>query len=79
MTELCKKYGVAKLSVFGSELRETYSEKSDMDFVVEFGPSGGFTGSAQFFGFAHELELLYHRRIDLVERSGIKNPYFKES
>jgi len=79
LSKLCKKYGVVRLSVFGSALREDFSEKSDLDFVVEFGPSNGFTASRQFFGFAEELEALYGRKVDLVERKGIKNPYFKES
>jgi hypothetical protein len=79
LTALCKKYAVIRLSVFGSALRDDFSEASDIDFVVEFGQTEQFSASKQYFGFAHELEVLYGRPVDLVERNGIKNPYFKES
>ena len=74
LSELCKKDGVAKLSVFGSALREDFSETSDLDVAVELGPSNGLTASGQFFGFAYEVELLYRLKVDLVERRGIKKP-----
>ncbi len=32
----CKQYHVAKLSLFGSVLREDFTDKSDVDFLVEF-------------------------------------------
>lgn len=76
---LCRKYSVLSLSVFGSALREDFPEASDIDFVVEFGSTEAFSASKQFFGFARELEELYGRAVDLIERKGIKNPYFKES
>ena len=78
LTELCIKYGVERLGVFGSALREDFSETSDIDFVVDFGPPNDLSISVQYFGFADQLEALYGRRVDLVERKGIRNPYFKE-
>jgi uncharacterized protein len=77
--ELCKKYSVTSLSVFGSALREDFNETSDIDFLVDFGPTATFSPSSQFFGLLFELQDLYGRKVDLVERSGIKNPYFKQS
>ena len=50
-----------------------------MDFVVEFGPTERYSPAKQYFGFVEQLEILYGRQVDLVERNGIKNPYFKES
>ena len=79
LVELCHKYSVTRLSAFGSVLREDFGEKSDIDFVVEFGPSEQFSASKQYFGFVTELEYLYGRSVDLVERGGLRNPYFKES
>ncbi len=35
--ELCRRYGVTKLDVFGSATREDFDEaRSDVDFLVEF-------------------------------------------
>ena len=70
---------VVRLTVFGSGLRDDFSEKCDRAFVVVFGPSRGFTESRQFFGFAEEFEALSGRKVDLVDRKGIKIPYFKKS
>ena len=37
LIELCKKYGVAELDVFGSAAAEDFDEQSsDIDFLVEF-------------------------------------------
>lgn len=40
---------------------------------------GELSASKQYFGFMSELEDLYGRRVDLVERQGVRNPYFKAS
>lgn len=76
---LCLKYSVIRLSVFGSVLREDFSSSSDLDFVVEFSHSETFTPSEQFFDFLEDLENLYGRKVDLVERTAIKNPFFMRS
>ncbi len=31
----------------------------------------------RYFGLLEDLELLFHRRIDLVEAGAIRNPYFR--
>jgi predicted nucleotidyltransferase len=40
LAALCNKYGVAKLSLFGSVLRDDYDpDRSDIDVLVEFQPN----------------------------------------
>ena len=74
---LCSKHHVARLELFGSAADGTFHEKSsDLDFLVEFRaghPNGLFH---QFFDFQADLETLLGRKVDLVERSAMKNPYF---
>ena len=36
ITTLCRKHGVKNLYVFGSVLTTSFSDKSDVDFLVEF-------------------------------------------
>ena len=43
ISELCRRYGIRKLSFFGSVLREDFRADSDVDVLVEFRP-GARTG-----------------------------------
>ncbi len=36
LSAFCQHYYIAKLSLFGSVLREDFTDKSDVDFLVEF-------------------------------------------
>ena len=78
---LCRKYNVQQLSLFGSATRDDFDDaRSDLDFVVTFGPPPSeMRLAAQYFDFADELEALFGRRVDLLERSAIKNTYIKKA
>ena len=38
LADLCKKYHIRKLSIFGSVLRDDFNTNSDIDILVEFEP-----------------------------------------
>lgn len=79
---LCKKYKVAKLWVFGSILTPRFNDESDVDFSVDFDAETirheGLDWADIFFGFMHELEDLFGRRIDLVCDDAVKNSIFRK-
>lgn len=80
VAQLCRQFGVQRLAVFGSALRDDFDpEHSDLDFVIEFGPLLAGTYADTYFGLLEALERLFERPIDLVVGSAIKNPYFRES
>jgi len=80
LVELCRKYHVIGLDVFGSAATEEFdSEKSDIDFLVLFDKSVKQNRFDNFFAFQEELERLFNKPIDLVEPGGLRNPYFIES
>jgi predicted nucleotidyltransferase len=81
LADLCRRYAVARLEVFGSAARGTDfdPENSDIDFLVEFAPANGLPGVEQYFGFAAALETLLGRPIDLVQDKAIENPYVRAS
>ncbi len=57
--DLCRKYGVASLYVFGSVLREDFSPcKSDVDFLVEFGPMDEHFTAHAYFDMLRDLRKL---------------------
>ncbi len=77
--ELCRRYGVTKLDVFGSATRDDFDEaRSDVDFLVEFDDVAGLGALRQYFGFKEDLEKLLRRPVDLVEGT-IENPFVLRS
>jgi predicted nucleotidyltransferase len=78
---LCKRYGVARLEMFGSAADGTFDPKtSDLDFLVTFGPpAAGMDAADQYFGLLFDLQELFQRRIDLVCAKAMRNPYFIRS
>jgi predicted nucleotidyltransferase len=79
LAELCRRYGVTRLEVFGSAARGTDfdPQTSDVDFLVEFRPSRGPAPFDQFFDLADALRQTLGRPVDLVESGVIDNPYLR--
>jgi predicted nucleotidyltransferase len=78
--DLCRKYGVARLEVFGSAASDTFDpERSDVDFLVDFTP-GQDLGPwlKHYFEFKEALEKLLGRPVDLVMGKAVTaaSPYF---
>ena len=69
--QLEKRYPISELAVFGSYARGDYNEASDIDILVDFNDRIGIG----FISLAHELEDLFHKKVDLVSRKGIKKRY----
>lgn len=69
--ELQKKYPIATLGLFGSIVRDDFTENSDIDIIVDFNGKIGI----EFITLADELEQVLHRKVDLVSRGGIKQRY----
>jgi len=77
LIELCEKYHVSELDVFGSAATSDFSEQtSDIDFLVEFDSSVRANRFDNFFALLEELKKLFNRPVDLVEPGGLRNPYF---
>lgn len=73
---LCRRYGVVRLFVFGSALRDDFREgESDVDLLVEFGPMDPFALVDAYFGLLNALRGLLGTRVDLVMSDAIKNRY----
>jgi uncharacterized protein len=80
LQELCRKHSVRRLDIFGSAATGDFdAEESDLDFVVEFLPVVRRGFKDVYFTLLDDLETLFNRRVDLVEASAIRNPYFRQS
>jgi hypothetical protein len=68
LIQLCERYAVRRLALFGSALRADYDpRRSDVDFVVDFDRAPQFSPASQYFEFKAALERLFERAVDLVE------------
>lgn len=67
--EVAARFGVKRLSLFGSAARDEMDERSDVDVLVEFEGPATFRG---YFDLKDYLEVLLGRTVDLVTEQGLK-------
>ena len=80
VAEHCRRLNVRRLDVFGSAARGNFDEeKSDIDFLVEFGEHENINLFDRYFDLAGSLEALFNRKVDLVTARPFENPYFRAS
>ncbi len=77
--QLCEKYNVADLYVFGSVLTDNFSAESDIDFLVDFRKINLDQYADNYFDLKFSLESLFGRKVDLLEKKAIKNSFLLES
>jgi predicted nucleotidyltransferase len=69
LAELCQKYGIAELSVFGSVARGDARPDSDVDLLYVRVPGNDLGMS--YFALQDDLEKLFGRPVDLVPKEGL--------
>jgi predicted nucleotidyltransferase len=72
--ELTRKYFVNSIGLFGSVVRNDFSEKSDIDIIVDFSKPIGI----EFIDLANYIESKLRKKVDLVSRNGVKPKYFHQ-
>lgn len=75
---ICAKHRVNKLFVFGSILKDTFTNESDIDLVVDFEKLDLSEYADNYFDLKEQLELLFNRPVDLLEEKGIRNPFLRK-
>ena len=76
---LCKRYKVKSLYVFGSINTSRFTDKSDIDLLIDFEPDVSIEEYTDYFFLLREkLTELFKRKIDLVTRRSLSNPFFIE-
>ncbi len=79
LAELCRKYGVRKLSLFGSAARGDMTPESDVDLMVEFEP-GSRTSLWDFPAMQQAFSALFgDRPVDLVPPDVLRNPFRRKA
>ena len=74
---LCKNHKVKSLYSFGSVNSERFTEKSDVDLIVDFEIEDPLEYTDNYFDLKFELERILSRSIDLLENKAVKNPFLR--
>ena len=76
---LCEKHKVKWLFAFGSVLTSRFTEKSDIDLVVDFDKAKIEDYFSNYFDLIYALEKLLNRDINLLEEQAIRNPVLRRN
>lgn len=75
IAEFCRRNRIKRLSLFGSVLRDDFTDDSDVDVLVEF--EEGHTPGLRFFTMQRELSEILGRDVEL-HTEGFLSPYFRD-
>ena len=67
--QLRSDFGVGRLGIFGSVLRDEHTSASDIDILVEFAQK---TGMVEFLRLEYSLQELLDAKVDLVTPKALK-------
>jgi predicted nucleotidyltransferase len=70
----CERWKIRELAVFGSVLRDDFSATSDVDVLVSF-ETGAPVTAFDLVDMRDELQQLFGRGVDLVEKQALLNPF----
>ena len=71
LAAFCQRWQIEELSLFGSILDDQFNDESDVDVLVTFAPDVAYS-FRHFIAMQDELEEIFGRRVDLVERSAVE-------
>jgi predicted nucleotidyltransferase len=72
--DFCCKWSITEFALFGSVLRDDFRQDSDVDVLVTFAPGAPWS-YWEYPAMIEELEALFGRKVDLVEKAAITNPF----
>lgn len=76
LARLCSLYGVHRLELVGSAARDDFDpDRSDVDFLVDYRPELPINAFDRYFALKEALEALFERKVDLINRKALTNPY----
>jgi uncharacterized protein len=77
---LCQEHSVKNLYAFGSSINDKFDySKSDIDLLVEIDENDPIVKGEKLLDLWDKFENYFHRKVDLLTESSLKNPYLKNS
>ncbi len=74
IAEFCRRWKIKELAIFGSAVRDDFRIDSDVDVLVVFQDNATWS-LLDFIHAEEELEQIFGREVDLVEKKAIRNPF----
>jgi predicted nucleotidyltransferase len=76
--DFCIRWKISEMALFGSVLSEEFRPESDIDVLVTFTPDSEW-GLFEFVDMIDELKSIFGRKVDLVEKDSLRNPFRREA
>jgi uncharacterized protein len=70
----CQRWQITEFALFGSVLRDDFRPDSDVDVLIIFAPNHGWN-LFDVMEMQRELEALFGREVDFIQKKELKNPY----
>jgi len=77
--DICKVHKVKELYLFGSAVTGNFTDKSDLDVLVEINEPDPLIRGELLLSLWNELELCSGRKVDTLTPSSLRNRYLIES
>jgi hypothetical protein len=74
IASFCDHWKITEFALFGSILRDDFRPDSDVDVLVSFAPDAKWS-LWDIVAMKEELETLFGREVDLVQKDGLRNPF----
>ena len=77
---LCQNHNVSYLYAFGSSTTDKFNfENSDIDLLVEIEDNDPLERGEKLLSLWDTFEAFFHRKVDLLTDSSVKNPYLRKN
>ena len=70
VAELCRRWGIVRLELFGSALRDDFGRDSDIDLL--YTAADDVHWGFEFVALCEEFEALFGRPVDLISRRAVE-------
>ena len=76
--DFCGKWKIKEFSFFGSVLRQDFHSDSDIDVLVSFEETVSWS-LYDIVAMKDELQAIFGRDVDIVEKGAVRNPFRRHS
>lgn len=77
VAEFCQRWKITEMALFGSVLRDDFTSDSDVDVLVSFASTAPWS-LWDLTAMEDELTGIIDRKVQLVEREALTNPFRRE-
>ena len=74
IADFCQRWSIIEFALFGSVLRDDFHPDSDIDVLLTFPRENPLTWD-DHIKMQEEIEALFGRKVDLINKKYLKNPY----